>query len=794
VTVRVFGIRHHGPGSARALARSFEAWDPDAVLIEGPPEANPVLPLAASPAMRPPVALLAYMPSRPGASAFYPFASWSPEWIALGHALARAVPVSMIDLPAASYLTRTPWRSNGSGPSGRDGEDPGAAGERGGGDGRGGEGDEGPGGPGEPGEADGGGPELGAPLRQDPFARLAEAAGYDDPERWWEDTIEHRGDEEPWEALTEVIAELRADDPTPAGFDPVYEARREASMRQHIRAAEKVYQRVAVVCGAWHAPALTERGPARADAALLAGLTRERAAVTWTPWTSTRLSLASGYGAGVRSPGWYGHLFASPDRPVDRWMVKAATLLRAEQLDAAPASVIEAVRLADALASLRGRPLAGLSECTDAVRAVLTAGDDTAMALIDRRLVVGEDIGEVPPETPTVALAADLAAQQRRLRLKPEPAGRVLELDLRKETDRARSRLLHRLDLLGVPWGVVDDDIRGTGTFREQWTLVWAPELAVRVIEASAYGTTVEAAATARTVEQAAAATTVGAVTDLVERCLLADLPGAVGATMKALDDQAAATADAAELMDAVPALARVLRYGTVRRTDVEALDHVVRGLVARICVSLIPACASLDDESAAAMTERISNISAALGTLDDRPLREEWLDALGRLSVQPSLHGLVAGRSSRILLDAGRIPPEGVAPRLAAALSRGEDPSRAAAWVEGLVAGSGLLLVHDPALLAVIDQWLASVATGVFDDVLPLLRRAVSGFQPGERRLIGQAAQRLDGRGADLGGGRLSAVERDTGGDVDGARAAAIVPLLRVLLVPITDGKASDG
>lgn len=760
MTVRVFGIRHHGPGSARALAHSLEAWEPDAVLIEGPPEANPVLPLATSPAMRPPVALLAYLPSRPGASAFYPFASWSPEWIALRHALDRAVPVSMIDLPAASFLTRSPWK-----------------------------GDHDDGGP------DGTGPGPAASLHQDPFARLAEAAGYDDPERWWEDTIEHRGDEEPWEALIEVIAELRADDPTPSGFDRAHEARREASMRQHVRAAEKRHQRVAVVCGAWHAAVLAQRGSARADAALLAGLTRERAAVTWIPWTSTRLALASGYGAGVRSPGWYRHLFTSPDRPVDRWMVKAAALLRAEQLDAAPATVIEAVRLADALASLRGRPLAGLSECTDALRAVLTRGDDTAMALIEQRLVVGEDIGEVPPETPMVALAADLAAQQRRLRLKPEPAGRVLELDLRRETDRARSRLLHRLDLLAVPWGIVDDDTRGSGTFREQWTLMWAPELAVRVIEASTYGTTVEAAATARTVEQAATATTLAAVTDLVERCLLADLAGAVSATMKALDDQAAATADAAELMDAVPALARVLRYGTVRRTDVEALDHVVRGLVARICVSLLPACASLDDELAAAMTERISNIAAALGTLDDQPLRDQWLDAVERLSVQPSLRGLPAGRSSRLLLDAGRIPPGEVARRLAAALSPGEDPSRGAAWVEGLLEGSGLLLVHDPALLAVIDQWLASVGAGIFDDVLPLLRRAVSRFQPGERRLIGQAARRLDGRGPSRAGGRVSPADSPTTGeDVDGARAAAIVPLLRQLLAPIATGKAPDG
>ena len=42
-----------------------------------------------------------------------------------------------------------------------------------------------------------------------------------------------------------------------AGEDSVDEERREASMRVRLRAAMKEYERVAVVCGAWHVPALT---------------------------------------------------------------------------------------------------------------------------------------------------------------------------------------------------------------------------------------------------------------------------------------------------------------------------------------------------------------------------------------------------------------------------------------------------------------------------------------------------------------------------------------------------------
>jgi len=755
VAVRVFGIRHHGPGSARALAASLRSWEPDAVLIEGPPEAEAVLALAGSAAMRPPVALLGYLPARPARAAFYPMAAWSPEWVALRHALDAGITVRMIDLPAA--VTLSPQV-----PVGDSGEDP----ERGG-------------------DPDAGEPGVLAPAgtRGDPLGRLAQLAGYDDTERWWEDMIELRGGEEPWDAITEAVAELRASPETDLDRGEARtEARREASMRQGIRAAARTHQRVAVVCGAWHAPALVDPGPARADRELLGGLTRERAAVTWVPWTNDRLSFASGYGAGVTSPGWYEHLFVSPDRPIERWMIKVATLLRAEGLDAPPASVIDAVRLADTLATMRGRPLAGLSECTDAARASLTGGHEGGLALVGRRLVVGDVIGQVPPDTPMVALAADLAALQKRLRMKPQPTVKALELDLRKDYDVERSQLLHRMHILGIRWGVLDLESRSTGTFRETWTLGWQPEMAVQVIEASVHGNTVESAAAHRSTETAAQLDSLAGLTRLIERCLLADLPAAVEAAMAALDHKAAHSRDVSELMGSIPPLARVMRYGTVRRTDTDAVERVVRGLVARVCVGLAPACASLDDDSAAEMAAHLSAVTAAVGSVDDAPLREEWLAALAPLSASPRVHGLPVGRASRILLDAGALTAAGLADRLSSALSHGEDPARAAAWVEGLIAGSGLLLVHDRVLLAIIDSWLASVGPESFDEVVPLLRRSFSSFESGERRHIAEAARRLDGRGpgpSDPGGGSGA---RGLG-DVDPERARRVLPLLQLLL-----------
>ena len=92
--VAILGVRHHGPGSARLVRRALDALRPSAVLVEGPPEAVDLLGLAAHADMQPPVALLVYDPETPSDAAFYPFASFSPEWVAVRWALAATATVS----------------------------------------------------------------------------------------------------------------------------------------------------------------------------------------------------------------------------------------------------------------------------------------------------------------------------------------------------------------------------------------------------------------------------------------------------------------------------------------------------------------------------------------------------------------------------------------------------------------------------------------------------------------------------------------------------------------------------
>ena len=745
---RFYGIRHHGPGSARAVVRELEAHPPDVLLVEGPPEADDLVRWVVDEGLRPPVALLGYAVDDPGRAAFWPFAVFSPEWQAISWAVRRDVPVRFFDLPYA-YRVALPAGSLAA-PAASSAVSPGTA------------------------EAT---PPDKPPVRPvDPIGELAAAAGYDDPERWWEDVVEHRG-VPVFEAIAEAMTAIR--ETAPEDPDDLV---REAYMRTVLREERRRHENIAVVCGAWHVPALQRKVAVKDDAALLKGRRKGKVAITWVPWTYGRLASWSGYGAGVTSPGWYHHLFTSADEVVPRWLVDAAGVLRSEGVPTSSAHVIEAARLAETLATLRGRPLAGLAEVTEAAEAVMCDGEPLRTELISRRLVVGERLGSVPDEMPAVPPARDLTAQQRSVRLKPEPGEKTLDLDLRRDTDLRRSRLLHRLRTLDIPWGERTAR-RSTGTFREEWRIRWQPEFAVRLVEGSMWGTTVAAAATARVIRQAAAASTLAEVTGLVETCLLADLADAYPAVLAALDTRAALDADVHHLMAAIPALARTLRYGDVRRTDVAGLATVTAGLLGRVCAGLPSAAGSLSDDAAKQLRDGVDGVHQAVGLLADEKLRNLWLGTIESLATRPDLHGLPAGRLTRLLLDAGRLDAAEVRRRLRLPLTVGTPPAHGAAWVEGFLSGGGLLLVHDDALLALVDDWLADIPADAFDDVLPLLRRTFGGFDAGERRAIGERVA-----GGRAGGSREVAT-------VDPARAATVLPVLSALLGrTISSGSSGPG
>ncbi|MEY4978436.1 MAG: hypothetical protein RLZZ352_706 [Pseudomonadota bacterium] len=766
---RYFGIRHHGPGCARSLQRALAHWQPDCILIEGPPDADALLGFVTHAGLVPPVALLVHSTDHPELAAFYPFTVFSPEWQALRHGTTHGVPTRFIDLPQAVRMAQQKARDDSPQTEAKADDDEGTL-----------------------------------PAHIDPLDALAEAAGFADGESWWNHLVEEQADRRGpdgdglalFEAITEAMTVLR--DTWPQAYrghseaGRAEEALREAHMRQCVREAQKAgHRRIAVVCGAWHVPALKpatvpDKALAKADVALLKGLPRLKVSATWVPWTYGHLTRASGYGAGITAPGWYDFLWHLPPQ-ADRatgWLSRVARLLREHQIDCSSAHIIEAIRLSDALAALRGHSTPGLEDMDEAVRTTVFMGDATPLQLIHSALTVSQRLGQVPPDVPAVPLQRDLEQQQKSLRLKPEALERTLELDLRNATDLARSHLLHRLGLLGIGWGRLGGGRGSRGTFRETWVLRWEPELSVQLIEASRYGSTVAHAATACITEQCQTLESLPALAALVDQALLADLEAAVHAVSASLQSRAATTGDALQLIGAVPPLARVFRYGSVRQTDRALLAHVLDGLIARGAIGLPLACQGLNESAATELRDPLLAAHEAIGlhaqTKDSDEQLALWHRALVQMAQGELPHPLLRGLCTRLLLDGGQWPSDEAATQLSRQLSSGAPPLDAAHWLDGFLNRNAMVLLHDETVWGLVDAWLESLLDAHFMQVVPLVRRSFAAFSASERHDLGQRARR--GRQSGLGTASADTSSR-AGSDVDAERATLPLPLLRLIL-----------
>ncbi|WP_422375412.1 DUF5682 family protein [Roseibium sp.] len=712
--VSYFGIRHHGPGSARRLLDALDDLRPAEVLVEGPADLSALLPTLASLSMKPPVALLAYPVNEPERAAFWPFAEFSPEYQAVCWAVRNHVPVRFIDLPV--YWNFQPDEAEDSEQVSRTEETGDVL---------------------KLADRDDAFSDRDLQLRRDPIGALAEVAGYEDGESWWQDVIEENPAPGPvFEAVADAMSTLREH----AGELPEREAAREAHMRLEIgKSLKQADGPVAVVCGAWHVPALQAKHTAKSDRALLKGASKVKIAATWAPWTAPRLATSSGYGAGVAAPGWCLHLWQTPgDDKTTRWIARIATALRAEGQIVSTASLIETERLAVSLAAVRGRPQPGYEELREAAISCLCFGNPLIFDTISVALLIGSDTGAIPDDVPMAPLLEDLQRQQKKARLKPEALERELSLDLRSDSGLFRSTLLHRLSILEVDWGRPIDPGKSRGTFRERWALRWEPEFAVQLVENLVYGASIEQAASGRTKSRLRESHALGALADLVYGAMTAQLSDAAEEGVRLLGSRAGQTSDCSEMLSALPALADILRYGAAREIDTVRLHTLFDRIATQAALSLPYAVRNLDAEASQALRSQIQAADGAIRLLDDQPdLQGIWQKALEAIIEEPQANRLISGLAARLLYEADLLSSDAAVELLARMLSPGTAVQDAAAYFAGFLEGAGQRLLYDDGLRGCVDTWLLTLEEDDFTEFLPLFRRVFASMDKTERRRL---------------------------------------------------------
>ncbi|WP_128819159.1 vWA domain-containing protein [Streptomyces sp. S063] len=533
----LIGVRHHAPSLAAALPALLDAAAPDVLLVELPAEFQPWLGWLAHEETEAPVALAAVPTDGPGAGpvgergpAFYPFADFSPELVALRWAARNGVPAVACDLPLADRA----WAEGGDAPA----PAPGATSAP------------------VPGEGLG----LSTALR----SRLTGRDGDD----LWDRLVEARAPGSTPEALRRAALltgwALRYEAEARGGVQRT-DLAREACMRGHVAEALAHGRRPAVVVGAFHTPALappaaraggsagtagqpesaapapaatpeqgasgpaTARepeapapaavpepqapGPAavpepragkRADAAPGTGT----CTVSLIPYTYPLLDSRSGYPAGIRDPEWQHTVLEAAGDPAAihealvRTAVRLCAALREQGHPYGPADGREIVRVAGDLARLRDLPAPGRGELLEAVQTVLgrgeTYGTGRAVAQALERVLVGARTGRPAAAAPRSGLSPAVEAETAALALPGprdahEKTPRDLRLDpARSALDRRRELLLRRLTVCGIPYGQEQEVTGAAGSegLTTRWQVRWTPATAAMLTAAGARGVT----------------------------------------------------------------------------------------------------------------------------------------------------------------------------------------------------------------------------------------------------------------------------------------------------------------
>lgn len=765
--LKIFGVRHHGIGCSRALVTALDDYKPDLVLVEGPQDAESVLEYVGDADLLPPVAILIYADDDPSYAGFYPLSCFSPEWITLRYGAATGAEVKFFDLPSSVSFTLKKAKREKEQEEEKENEEQKDKSE---------EHDEI-----ALDEEQDENKSLAQELLDDPLGTIARHSGIVNFSEWEERAVEQA--DAPgalFPELIEMCAVARSiveeDETVKRSYE---ESLREAHMRRCAREALKSgAERIAVVCGAWHAPVLELENPERKDLiptkkdddALLAKLPKMKTTATWIPWTHRRLARASGYGAAIKSPGWFEALWkeseekalldricgvdkksVSQDEPetnaIARWTTRAARCLRKNGFESlSTAEAIDAARLADSLATMRGRSAPNIEDARDAVFCVFGQCREEIVDVVRNKLEVGESLGTVPQTVPTVPLERDLELQAKKLRLKRTDGDTLVKLDLREESGKKKSAFFHRVNLLNIPWAVLaEDEVRSLGTFRECWTLRWDPEYAVRLVEASRFGATVYDAASNSVVAALEKLKGIGAVLALFEQALNAEIAQhALDALFQRIEKDAALTYDVDELFDAIPPLARLLRYGDSRKSNAERLRTLFDTLYVRLLLALPGSCAYLDEDAAQARNAALDKLTRSIIALDNRDSLTQLCDVYRKTVDDPATSRAVSGKLTRVLFDQSVYDAETLALKFGFFVSTTTEPPDAAQWLGGFLSGPGQTLLWLEPIWRMFDSWLAALDAEAFLELAPILRRSFADFTPPERKEMGRIVARL--------------------------------------------------
>ena len=715
----LFGIRHLSPAAAFHLRRALDETRPRLVLVEGPSDLNAQMHWLCHPETEFPTAIMSYTTQPPVRTILYPFAVYSPEIQAILWAHEHGVPCRFMDLPSPVFLAL------------QAAEEEIAL---------------------EEAQEDGGGE---APMASESVYRRLETLTGEDHDNFWERTFEQIETPEEYQAACNTFGnQLRAaseDDPRQTAETLVREAYMKRTIQDAIDGgvpAEDIF----CVCGAFHVAGLETCRPMTDEE--LQSLPRLESTATLMPYSYFRLSSRSGYGAGNKAPAYFELLWdamngAGVGEAPYLYLTRLAAAHRRAGNLVSSAEVIEAVRLAEVLRSMRGSRYPALADLRDAAVAAMGHGNFSELSLAAADTEIGKKIGFLPEGVARTSVQEDFYRQLKELRLERYRTAELqrLDLDLREKLDvksrdaalgdLRRSFFLHRLRVLNIQFVRLLPSRQAGASWGEYWELRWTPEAEIEVVESSLLGDTIQGAAACALRERAENSGSIAQAAGIFSDAFLCGMPEAARHALSVLQGLGVDAAALAEVAAAAEQLSLVVRYGDLRRFDPAPVVPLLEQLYLRACLTLEDACVC-DAKAAPAVTgamERLNTLQLSHGFLD----QDRWLALLERVSDRDDLNTRCSGFAMAILLERGAADEDLLAREVARRLSSGVPADLGAGWFEGLASKNRYALIARLSLWRHLDEYLEGLDEESFRRALVFLRRAFADFAPSEKNDIAE-------------------------------------------------------
>lgn len=744
----IFGVRHLSPAAAYHLRGALDAAQPELVLVEGPSDLNDQMKWLCHPDTQFPAAIMAYTKEPPVRTILWPFSVYSPEAQAILWANEHKVECRFMDLPSSVFLGIKPWFA----PIPEENEERNENGN----ESEGGSGDA-TAGPVVDGEAvnDGSGDhEEPAHTTESVYRRLETLTG-EDHDTFWERTFEQIEGTEDFQAANNTFGrQLRAatvDDRRHMAETIVREAYMKRVIAQAITSGispEKIF----CVCGSFHVAGLEENTPMTDEEEK--ALPRADSCVTLMPYSYYRLSSRSGYGAGNKAPAYFELLWNALNRggageTAYLYLTRLAAAHRKAGNLTSSAEVIEAVRLADTLAAMRGSKYPTLSDLRDASVTTMGHGSFSELALAAADTEIGKKIGFLPEGVARTSVQEDFYRQLKELRLEKFRTAELqrLDLDLREKLnvkseqaalgDLRRSFFLHRLRVLGVHFANLLPSRQDGANWGEYWELRWTPEAEIEIVESALMGETIEGAAAFALKERADNSGSIAEAAAIFQDAFLCGMPAAAAHALSVLQGLSVDSAAISEVAETASRLSLVVRYGDLRRFDPAPVIPLIKQLYLRSCLTLADACVC-DAKAAPEVTRAMDQLNA-LQLGHDFLEENRWLDLLIGISDRDDLNTRCSGFAMAILLERGKADEALLSREVARRLSPGVPADLGAGWFEGLAGKNRYALIARLSLWRQLDDYLSGLDDETFRRALVFLRRAFADFSPAEKNDIAE-------------------------------------------------------